>query len=179
MGIRLGDRRFRSVGRDRRCANRSSGCEQKASRFRRMSRRCSRRARRVFTRTRTANESFYDLVARRIQAGARTSGRDRFSKTSKERTGVIKTNPGASLIDLGDGVACLEFHSKMNSIGGDTVSDDEFRDRRGRKEFQRPRRRQSGRQFFGRCEHHDAAARRAGRGVGRHQHDGRAPCRTP
>jgi len=39
----------------------------------------------------------------------------------KESKGVIKENPGASLIDLGDGVACLEFHSKMNSIGGDTV----------------------------------------------------------
>jgi 3-hydroxyacyl-CoA dehydrogenase len=34
---------------------------------------------------------------------------------------VIKKNSGASLIDLGDGVACLEFHSKMNSIGGDTL----------------------------------------------------------
>ncbi|MEO6393427.1 MAG: 3-hydroxyacyl-CoA dehydrogenase/enoyl-CoA hydratase family protein [Pyrinomonadaceae bacterium] len=43
-------------------------------------------------------------------------------RTVKERTGVIKKNPGASLIDLGDGVACLEFHSKMNSIGGDTLS---------------------------------------------------------
>src|SRR6185503_6505084 len=43
-------------------------------------------------------------------------------KSLKERTGVIKKNSGASLIDLGDGVACLEFHSKMNSIGGDTVS---------------------------------------------------------
>ena len=42
-------------------------------------------------------------------------------KSLKDRTGVIKSNPGASLIDLGDGVACLEFHSKMNSIGGDTV----------------------------------------------------------
>jgi 3-hydroxyacyl-CoA dehydrogenase len=43
-------------------------------------------------------------------------------KDIKERTGVIRSNPGASLIDIGDGVACLEFHSKMNSIGGDTVS---------------------------------------------------------
>jgi len=34
---------------------------------------------------------------------------------------VIKKNSGASLVDLGDGVACLEFHSKMNSIGGDTL----------------------------------------------------------
>jgi 3-hydroxyacyl-CoA dehydrogenase len=43
-------------------------------------------------------------------------------KSVRERTGVIKSNAGASLIDIGDGVACLEFHSKMNSIGGDTVS---------------------------------------------------------
>ena len=42
-------------------------------------------------------------------------------KSLKDRTGVIKQNSGASLIDLGDGVACLEFHSKMNSIGGDTL----------------------------------------------------------
>jgi 3-hydroxyacyl-CoA dehydrogenase len=39
----------------------------------------------------------------------------------KERQKVIKSNPGASLIDVGDGVACLEFHSQMNAIGGDTV----------------------------------------------------------
>lgn len=43
-------------------------------------------------------------------------------KSVKERTGVIKKNAGASLVDIGDGVACLEFHSKMNSIGGDTLS---------------------------------------------------------
>ena len=35
-------------------------------------------------------------------------------KSVKDRTGVIKKNSGASLIDIGDGVACLEFHSKMN-----------------------------------------------------------------
>ncbi|HYY58427.1 MAG TPA: 3-hydroxyacyl-CoA dehydrogenase NAD-binding domain-containing protein [Pyrinomonadaceae bacterium] len=42
-------------------------------------------------------------------------------KSVKERAGVIKKNAGASLVDLGDGVACLEFHSKMNAIGGDTL----------------------------------------------------------
>jgi 3-hydroxyacyl-CoA dehydrogenase len=36
--------------------------------------------------------------------------------------GVIKKNAGASLVDIGDGVVCLEFHSKMNSIGGDQVA---------------------------------------------------------
>ena len=42
-------------------------------------------------------------------------------KAVKDRTGVLKKNSGASLIDIGDGVACLEFHSKMNAIGGDTL----------------------------------------------------------
>jgi 3-hydroxyacyl-CoA dehydrogenase len=42
-------------------------------------------------------------------------------KSLKERERVIKKNAGASLIDLGDGVACVEFHSKMNSLGGDQV----------------------------------------------------------
>ena len=42
-------------------------------------------------------------------------------KSVKDRTGVIKKNSGAALIDIGDGVACLEFHSKMNAIGGDTL----------------------------------------------------------
>lgn len=35
---------------------------------------------------------------------------------------VIRENAGASLRDLGDGVACLEFHSKMNAIGNDIMS---------------------------------------------------------
>lgn len=39
----------------------------------------------------------------------------------KDQQKTVLSNPGASLIDLGDGVACLEFHSKMNSIGADTV----------------------------------------------------------
>jgi 3-hydroxyacyl-CoA dehydrogenase len=39
----------------------------------------------------------------------------------KARKRELKKNAGASLIDLDDGVDCLEFHSKMNSIGEDTV----------------------------------------------------------
>ncbi|HZK84465.1 MAG TPA: 3-hydroxyacyl-CoA dehydrogenase NAD-binding domain-containing protein [Desulfosporosinus sp.] len=34
----------------------------------------------------------------------------------------ILGNAGASLIDLGDGVACLEFHSPSNSIGADILN---------------------------------------------------------
>ena len=43
-------------------------------------------------------------------------------KSLRERNKVVQTNPGASLIDLGDGVLCCEFHAKMNSIGADIVS---------------------------------------------------------
>ena len=39
----------------------------------------------------------------------------------KRARGVVRANPGASLIDLGDGVLCLEFHSKMNALGEDMV----------------------------------------------------------
>ncbi len=40
---------------------------------------------------------------------------------AKKSRGVVKKNAGASLVDLGDGIACIEFHSKMNSIGGDII----------------------------------------------------------
>ncbi len=40
----------------------------------------------------------------------------------KKARGVIKKNPGASVIDLGDGVAAIELHSKMNALGEDIVS---------------------------------------------------------
>lgn len=42
-------------------------------------------------------------------------------KRLKDVNGVIKKNSGASLIDIGDGVALLEFHSKSNAIGFDTI----------------------------------------------------------
>ena len=40
---------------------------------------------------------------------------------AKKSNGVVRKNSGASVVDLGDGVACIEFHSKMNIIGGDVT----------------------------------------------------------
>src|SRR6185312_8898499 len=40
--------------------------------------------------------------------------------TSRARQ-IVRHNAGASLVDLGDGVLGVEFHSKMNAIGGDTI----------------------------------------------------------
>jgi 3-hydroxyacyl-CoA dehydrogenase len=36
--------------------------------------------------------------------------------------GEVERNPSASLLDLGEGVFCLEFHSKMNALDPDIVS---------------------------------------------------------
>jgi 3-hydroxyacyl-CoA dehydrogenase len=43
-------------------------------------------------------------------------------RSAKDRERVVRKNAGASLVDLGDGVLAVEFHSKMNAIGGDAVS---------------------------------------------------------
>ena len=43
----------------------------------------------------------------------------------KKQKGVIKKNSGASLIDIGDGVALLEFHSPNNAIGLDIITNDQ------------------------------------------------------
>ncbi|MGN7176128.1 3-hydroxyacyl-CoA dehydrogenase [Paenibacillus sp. FSL R5-0490] len=42
-------------------------------------------------------------------------------KQLKKQKGVIKKNTGASLVDIGDGVALLEFHSQSNAIGLDII----------------------------------------------------------
>jgi len=42
-------------------------------------------------------------------------------KVAKQSNGTVKKNSSASVVDLGDGVACIEFHSKMNTLGTDIV----------------------------------------------------------
>ncbi|HUB02925.1 MAG TPA: 3-hydroxyacyl-CoA dehydrogenase NAD-binding domain-containing protein [Terriglobales bacterium] len=43
-------------------------------------------------------------------------------EVAKKSNGVVRKNSGASLVDLGDGVACIQFHSKMNALGADIIS---------------------------------------------------------
>ena len=40
----------------------------------------------------------------------------------KRTRGVVFENSGASLVDLGDGVLCVEFHSKLNTLGEDNIA---------------------------------------------------------
>ena len=69
-------------------------------------------------------------------------------KSLKERTPVVQENSGASLIDLGDGVLCCEFHSKMNAIGGDIVAHDSCGHRPAGNRIRRDGDRQPGARIF-------------------------------
>jgi 3-hydroxyacyl-CoA dehydrogenase len=43
-------------------------------------------------------------------------------KSLKDAGKEVDRNAGASLVDLGDGVVCCEFHAKMNAIGADLIA---------------------------------------------------------
>jgi len=45
-----------------------------------------------------------------------------FRRSNGPSRGVVRANPGASLVDLGDGIACVELHSLKNAIGGDVLA---------------------------------------------------------
>jgi 3-hydroxyacyl-CoA dehydrogenase len=64
---------------------------------------------------------YFDLKTAKCEPVKVSSG-VRSVEVAKKSNGVVKKNSGASLVDLGDGVGCIEFHSKMNSLGGDIVS---------------------------------------------------------
>jgi 3-hydroxyacyl-CoA dehydrogenase len=64
-----------------------------------------------------AHKEYYDFV----NSGYKPL-LERSSLADLKRAGnVVKSNAGASLIDLGSGVLCCEFHSKMNSLGEDQI----------------------------------------------------------
>ncbi len=63
---------------------------------------------------------YFDLGAGAYKELEERPGVVRLSDIRRAR-GVVKSNPGASLVDLGDGALCLEFHTKMNAIGDDII----------------------------------------------------------
>jgi 3-hydroxyacyl-CoA dehydrogenase len=63
---------------------------------------------------------YFDLAATGYKEVEPRPGVTVLSELKRAR-GVVKKNPGASLIDLGDGVVCCEFHGKMNAIGDDSI----------------------------------------------------------
>jgi 3-hydroxyacyl-CoA dehydrogenase len=68
-----------------------------------------------------SGKAYFDLASDvytpvKVPAGVRSV------TVAKKSNGVVKKNSGASVIDVGGGVACIEFHSKMNSLGADILN---------------------------------------------------------
>jgi 3-hydroxyacyl-CoA dehydrogenase len=64
---------------------------------------------------------FFDPVTSTYQPVVTAEGVTSLAVIKKAK-GVVKKNHGASVIDLGDGVAAIELHSKMNALGDDIVN---------------------------------------------------------
>jgi len=65
--------------------------------------------------------SYFDIGGKEFKSVPQSEGIV-ILKSLKDRSKEIEKNSGASLIDLGDGVVCCEFHAKMNAIGGDLIA---------------------------------------------------------
>ena len=88
----------------------------------------------------------------------------------KRANGVYAHNAGISLVDVGDGIGCFEFHSKMNSLGQDIVGFPAAEVAAGKRcgeELRRVHHYQRCAEFFGGREFDAAVAGGAGPGVGR------------
>src|SRR6185312_11593321 len=68
----------------------------------------------------SAGRGFFDLKTSSYQSVQVPDGVWSVA-VAKKSSGVVKKNASTSLVDLGDGVGCIEFHSKMNSLGADIV----------------------------------------------------------
>jgi len=62
----------------------------------------------------------FDVATRGYRPITQAEGIARIARY-RAANGVVRHNPGASLVDLGDGVACLELHSKKNAVGEDII----------------------------------------------------------
>jgi 3-hydroxyacyl-CoA dehydrogenase len=69
-----------------------------------------------------AAPTYFDLGTRRERAIARDPRELRLEALKSDPKRVVKKNLGASLVDLGDGVLCVEVHTKMNTIDGDVIA---------------------------------------------------------
>ncbi len=71
--------------------------------------------------TQAPTRAYYDFTARSYQPMPAAATPVTMAALKKSG-GVVKENRGASLIDLGDGVLGVEFHTKMNSVDDDLAN---------------------------------------------------------
>jgi 3-hydroxyacyl-CoA dehydrogenase len=70
-----------------------------------------------------SGRAYFDLKSASLKAVEVPEGVGSVAVAKKTKSNsVVKKNSGASLVDLGDGVGCIQFHSKMNALGGDIIA---------------------------------------------------------
>ena len=77
--------------------------------------------RKAFYESQKGKSSVFDLATGAVERVEEPAG-ILILKSLKEAGREVERNSGASLIDLGEGVICCEFHSKMNAIGADLIA---------------------------------------------------------
>jgi 3-hydroxyacyl-CoA dehydrogenase len=77
--------------------------------------------RRSFYESAEGRTRYFDLGSAAMQPAPEPEG-ILLLKSLEQQSKVVERNAGASLVDLGDGVVCCEFHTKMNAIGGDSMA---------------------------------------------------------
>ena len=66
-------------------------------------------------------KNYYDVSSGKSQAIERDARKISLAELKEDKSKVLKSNLGASLVDLGDGVLCVEVHTKMNTVDADVV----------------------------------------------------------
>lgn len=69
----------------------------------------------------SSKDHYFDIITNEYRETLIPAGNISLSLLTKSN-GVVEKNSGASLLDLGDGVFCLEFRTKMNAIGSEILS---------------------------------------------------------
>jgi len=77
--------------------------------------------RKTFYESEKGQTRYFDLHAAALQSVVEPPGM-LILESLKQAGREVQRNAGASLFDLGDGVLCCEFHSKMNALGGDAMA---------------------------------------------------------
>ncbi|GCE11203.1 3-hydroxyacyl-CoA dehydrogenase/enoyl-CoA hydratase family protein [Tengunoibacter tsumagoiensis] len=70
----------------------------------------------TFYREIEGKKHYFDLSSKSYQPLSGMKQTISLTTVKKKATNVVRDNGSAALVDLGDGIGCLEFHTKMNSI---------------------------------------------------------------
>jgi len=69
-----------------------------------------------------AAPTYYDASSKTARSVASGEKQISLPALKSEPKRLVKKNHGASLVDLGDGVLCVEFHTKLNTLDNDVIS---------------------------------------------------------